>query len=273
MVGIEAVVTESTGSGQIQSVHRALKLLSFFAPGPNGQAPTRDDWSVSELARQSGLHKSVVARLMATLAADGFVVQDPKRRTYQVGPQAYAVGVAYKPHLALDRIARPIMEELTSRCGHASYIGVPTGADYMYVISVESTQSVRVTIEEGERRAYHTSAVGKILLADRSDEEIRELLGPDPLPPMTEKTITSVDDFLKDLESVRQTGIAYNWEESMLAAGSVAVGIRDSSGGVIGGLAICYPLHVVAENELGGLIDQVVDAGARISRQLKAKRL
>ncbi|MEA2526666.1 MAG: IclR family transcriptional regulator, acetate operon repressor, partial [Thermomicrobiales bacterium] len=85
------------GVGTVQSVQRALQLLSLFAPHRTRLAPRRTLWTVSDLARATGLHKSVVARLMATMALDGFVVQDPATKAYRIGPQAFAVGSAYEP--------------------------------------------------------------------------------------------------------------------------------------------------------------------------------
>ncbi|MCA9858842.1 MAG: helix-turn-helix domain-containing protein, partial [Thermomicrobiales bacterium] len=94
----------------IQSVQRALGLLSLFAPSRTHPVPQRKEWSVTELAKESGLHKSVVARLMATMAHDGFVIQNPTTRRYSIGPQAFAVGSSYEPLRVLDQIARPAME-------------------------------------------------------------------------------------------------------------------------------------------------------------------
>ena len=62
--------TAGARAGGIQSVRRALRLLASFTP-------ERPQWSVGALARATGLHKSVVTRLMATMALEGFVVQDP----------------------------------------------------------------------------------------------------------------------------------------------------------------------------------------------------
>ena len=223
---------------------------------------------MSDLARASGLHKSVVARLMATMAQDGWVVQDAVSRAYRVGPQAFAVGSAYEPLAVLDHVAKTTMEELTARCGHASYVGVPAGRHYVYLLAVESTRSIRVTIEVGESRDYHAGAIGKILLAGLPDERIREIVGPDPLPQLTSKTISSVTGLLDEIETIRRTGIAFNREETVLGGGSVAVGIRDKSGTTIAGLALSYPTHVVDEKELDAIISALREAGATISQRL-----
>lgn len=256
-------------AGTIQSVRRALRLLSLFAADPTSRTPHRRRWSVGDLARASGLHKSVVARLMATMALDGFVVQDPASRTYRIGPEAFAVGSAYEPYALLDQAARPAMEALTAECGHASYLGVPASDHYVFVLAVESTRSIRVSIGIGERRPYHAGAIGKALLAGLPDERIRAIVGPDPLPKMTPSTIDSVDRLLAELAEVRRSGIAYNREESILGAGSVAVAIRDGSGEPIAGLGIVYPTHVVAEREIAALAATVARAGREIERRLQ----
>jgi DNA-binding IclR family transcriptional regulator len=255
-------------TGAIQSVHRALHLLSFFAPHRMPHVPRRWQWSVSDLARASGLHKSVVARLMATMAIDGWVVQDSQTRMYQIGPQAFAVGSVYEPLTALDRVARPVMEALTARCDHASYLGVPAGRHYVFLIAVESTRSLRVTIEVGESRTYNSGAIGKILLAGVDDARIRELVGPDPLPKLTPRTIDALDALMAQINEIRRTGVAVNQEESILGVESIAVGVHDRRRDCVAGLAVVYPTHVVTEAETRALIAAVADAGAEISKRL-----
>lgn len=255
-------------SGAIQSVHRAMLLLSLFADRPR-QGRWRARWSISDLSRATGLHKSVVARLMATMAAHGFVVQDPISKAYSVGPEAFAVGSAYEPYAVLHQIARPVMESLTAECGHASYLGVPAEDHYLFLIAVESTRSIRVAIEVGERRHYHAGAIGKALLAGLTDERIREIVGPGPLPKMTAYTIDSVETLLSEVAEVRGSGIAYNRQESIIGAGSVAVGIRGAGGGLAAGLGIVYPTHVVTDREIRELAAMVARAGVEIERRLR----
>lgn len=257
-------------TGTVQSVHRALHLLSLFAPHRMPQLAQRRQWSISELARASGLHKSVVARLMSTMAIDGWVVQDPQTRMYQIGPQAFAVGSVYEPLTVLDRVARPVMEALTARWGHASYLGVPAGRHYVFLMAVESTRSLRVTIEVGESRTYNSGAIGKILLAGIDDARIRELVGPDPLPTLTPYTIDSIDDLMEQINEIRRTGVAVNQEESILGVESIAVGVHDRRHKCIAGLAVVFPTHIVSEKETNDLVDAVMRAGMEISQRLGA---
>jgi IclR family acetate operon transcriptional repressor len=256
-------------SGTIQSVRRATRLLSLFAADSTDRLPRRTQWSVSDLARATGLHKSVVARLMATMAQAGFVIQDPVSKAYSIGPEAFAVGSAYEPYTVLNHIARPVMESLTRECGHASHLGVPAADHFIFLIGVESIRSIRVSIEVGERRHYHAGAIGKALLAGLSDKRIREIVGPDPLPKITPYTIGSVAPLLAEIDEVRRTGIAYNRQESILGAGSIAVAIQDARGERVAGLGIVFPIHVVSDREIQELAATVAAAGQEIESRLR----
>lgn len=249
--------------GSIQSVRRALQLLSNFTQH-------RPQWSVGDLARATGLHKSVVTRLMATMALDGFVVQDRTSRAYTIGPQAFAVGNVYGPYTILDQIARPIMEELTRRSGHACALGVPTGRQFMYLIVIEGPRStpIRVTIEVGGRRPYHAAAIGKVLLAGMPPERAAALLRESPLVKVTPYTIDSVEQLLAELEEIRRTGIALSRQEAIIGAGAVATGITNTYGRCIAGLNVTYPIHLVTEQETTELGRLTMEATRKISQQI-----
>lgn len=248
-------------SGTIQSVARAMRLLGLFS----GQRPR---WSVSELARETGLHKSVVTRLMATMAGAGFVVQDPATRSYGVGAKAFAVGSTYRPHTILTQIAGPVMREVTERCGHATSLGVPAGERFVYLLVNESRRPVRVAAGTGEFRDYHANAIGKVLLAALPDDAVRALVGPDPLPTRTPFTIDRGECLLAELAEVRRTGIAFNRQEAVVGVGAVAAAIVEGGERSVAGLSIVYPSHLVDATEEADLIAAVKTAAAEISAHL-----
>lgn len=259
-----------SGAKPVQSVQRALRLLDMFAPYRTHEGQHRTRWSVSDLARATGLHKSVVARLMATMNGSGYVVQDPVTKTYGVGPQSFAVGNAYEPFAILNSVACPAMERLTAQCGHASYLGVPSGNHYVILIAVESRSSIRVSIKVGEQRPYHSGAIGKVLLASLPDERIREILGTDPLQQLTPYTIDSVNEVLHQVAELRVSGVAFNNQESILGAGSVAAGVHNLKGECIGGLVVVYPTHVVSVEEIEHLAGMVWQTAEEISAGLRS---
>jgi DNA-binding IclR family transcriptional regulator len=173
-----------------------------------------------DLSRETGLHKSVVTRIFATMAHEGFVVQDPESRVYSAGPKAFAVGSSYEPQAVLGQVARPVMRRVTEQCGHATSLGVPAGNHFIYLLVVEGTLPVRVAARVGEERDYHANSTGKILLAGMSDPEIRERVAAHPLRAHTEHTVVDFGQLMREIAEIRRTGMATNREEAMLGVGA-----------------------------------------------------
>ncbi len=245
------------------SVRRALRLLLAFDRHHSRR-------SVSELASATGLHKSIVTRLMATLAQDGFVVQEPATRRYMIGPMLFSVGSVYEPAAIYREVAEPVLNELALRCRYTCAFGVPVGAEVIMVAVAEPppANGIRVSMVVGSRRPMYIGSTGKVILSGLSDERVRAVLGDGALPAWTPKTPPTVGLLLSELAEIRRRGYATNREESVVGSGGVAAPVIDRSGAVTGGLCITFPVQFVSEQEMHGLAVHVVDAAQRISRQL-----
>src|SRR5258707_15622281 len=119
-------MSNGTDSGSYTSVRRALRLLQTF-----NRYHTRR--SVGELAQATGLHKSIVTRLMATMAHEGFVVQDPLTRRYMIGPMLFSAGSLYEPAAMYREVAEPVLNDLAANTGYTCGIGVPIGSEVYMV--------------------------------------------------------------------------------------------------------------------------------------------
>jgi DNA-binding IclR family transcriptional regulator len=224
---------------------------------------------VGDLSRTTGLNKSVVARLMTTMATEGYVIQDEQSKAYTIGPQVFAVGSVYEPRVLLDRLARSLMQELALASGQTCALGIPAGDQFMYVIVAENPRpaTVRVTVEAGRRRPYHSTAVGKILLANMPEDQRDSLLAA-PLAKMTAFTVDAVDKLRAELAEVLVTGIAYSEQESVLGVGAVAAGIRNATGVCIAGLNVVYPYQLIQGEARDNLARLTLETAHRISERV-----
>ena len=64
---------------ETRALDRGLQLLSTLAETPEGL-------SAPDLAEHNELNRATVYRLLSTLGARGYVVQDPESRRYSLGP-------------------------------------------------------------------------------------------------------------------------------------------------------------------------------------------
>jgi IclR family transcriptional regulator, acetate operon repressor len=197
----------------VQSVDRALLLLEVLAQG-GGRLP------ITELAGRSGLSLGTVHRLLASLAARGYVRQDDDRR--------YALGTALLPlgdaaTRLLSSWAVPYLSQLAERCGETANLAVLEDDHVIYVAQAPGRHRMRMFTEVGRRVLPHSTAVGKVLLAWQDPDHVRRVLLRLGLPVRTPHTLTTVAAFGAELSAVRERGWAVDDEEEELGVRCLAV--------------------------------------------------
>jgi DNA-binding IclR family transcriptional regulator len=90
---------------------RVVATMALLAERPDAQL------TLAELTRRLGVSKSTGHAILASLTAAGWVLRDPTRKTYRLGPGMVALGrQAAASFPALD-FARPLLVELSGRFG------------------------------------------------------------------------------------------------------------------------------------------------------------
>jgi len=204
-------------SGTVDSVVQALRLLRLL--------DQRGALTLTDLARLTGLTNSRCHRLLATLVEEGFVYRRDGEKIYRAVPSTTEpAGGASFPTLL--EAAFPVLRALAEQSGETSHLAVLARRSVYFLAGVESTQLLRVTSRVGTHIPVHTSAAGKAVLAYRTDEQVRALLGDDALPIRTDRTLSHVDELLAELHRARRLGYARNLSESETGMAVLAVPVR-----------------------------------------------
>jgi DNA-binding IclR family transcriptional regulator len=145
----------------VAAVERALAILGAFDEG----SPVL---TLAELASRTGLYKSTISRLLVSLRRCGFIERDGSGR-YCIGPQAWRVGSLFAVDLTLEKILRPIMEELSAatRETAAYYVPLPGAKPpmRMCILRVDPLRRIRDTFHVGNRLPIDIGAGGVIIRA------------------------------------------------------------------------------------------------------------
>lgn len=107
-------MSESTAA-QSTSLLKALRALFALEDAPEGKG-------VSDIARELGLPKSAVHRLLVTFQAHGFVQQEPRRRHYRLGPTLARLGLRAAEQFVPREVARPYLEALAQEMGETIFL-------------------------------------------------------------------------------------------------------------------------------------------------------
>jgi IclR family acetate operon transcriptional repressor len=235
-------------------LERAFDLLERMADA-GGEV------GLSELAGSSGLPLPTIHRLMRTLVATGYVRQQPNRR-YALGPRLIRLGESASR--LLGTWARPQLARLVEETGETANMALLDGDEVVYVAQVPSRHSMRMFTEVGRRVLPHSTGVGKALLAQLPDDEVRALLARTGMPAATEKTITSPGAFLKALAAVRADGYAVDDNEQEMGVRCLAVAVPDAP--TAAAVSISGPAGRVTE----AATERIVPVLQEVARNLSA---
>lgn len=149
----------------IASVSAALGVLKGVAAKPG--------IGLSELARSLGMQKSRTFRILDTLVAEGFVVQDADKG-YHLGMQAMILGHSARRGTGIISKAEGLIERLAEKFDENIQIRVRDGLVSVQIYARKSHQRLRVESSAGNRRPLGLGASGRLLLAHTPPEEIKD---------------------------------------------------------------------------------------------------
>jgi DNA-binding IclR family transcriptional regulator len=219
----------------IQVIERMMKLLDVLSY-------YHDPVSLKQLALETGLHPSTAHRILAAMAATGFVERaDPG--TYRLGIRLLELGNLVKSRINIRDSAMPLMQTLHERIGESVNLGVRQGDEIVYVERTSSGRSsIRVVHLVGARAPLHVTAAGKLYLAEESRDGLAEYARRTGLPGSTDTSITTLQGLEREIARVRVTGIAFDNEEIEAGLRCVAAPIRDDTGDLVAGLSVSAPV-------------------------------
>jgi DNA-binding IclR family transcriptional regulator len=88
----------------------------------------------------------------------------------------------------------------------------------------------------------------------------------------TRNTITSEEDFRKEIEAIRRSGYAIDDEEREEGLRCIGAPVRDSSGEVIAAVSIAGPVFRITRDRTASLAAAVVKSAGQISDALGYRR-
>ena len=221
--------------GLIGAVDNVLRLLRLFED--------HEMIRVNQVAREMGLSRSTVHRMLATLSHHQFVEQDELSRAYKPGPALVDIGLSVVSKIDIRAISHTALVSLRDLTGETAHLGIMRGdTSVLFLDSVESDQIVRTGSRTGRILPAHSTATGKVLLAERTDEEITALYPSGALEAPTPRALASVEELLEELAQVRRLGYAVNHGESEDDVAAVAAAVRDQRGRIRCALVTTAPL-------------------------------
>lgn len=228
------------------------------------------DLSITEVSEKLEMGKGTVHRILSTLRTRKFIQQDSKTKMYGLGVRTLEIGMAPKRERFLRKAMAPFLMELYETCRETVNAAVWEYNEIRYIYRLESAEMLRISITAGARFPGYCAATGKIFLSNFSDEDIRQIYGrKNAFKKLTEKTIDSIDELIREIEQVRIKKIAIDDEESLVGVYCVAAPIVSSKEEYVAAISISAPKNRVYSNTSATFATLVMETARKISNSLR----
>ena len=186
-----------------------------------------DGAGVSEIAERVDIPTSTAFDHLRTLEGHEFVVK--RGDQYEIGTRFLEIGGRARSADVLYRTAEPELRELAHETGEHANLMIEEFGRGVFLIKKKGGNAFNLDTHVGKRVTLQTTALGKAILSERSDEYIDEVVDRHGLPAATEETITDRTTLFEEIDEVRQRGFAVDDEERLPGVRCVAAPIAPSS--------------------------------------------
>jgi len=254
----------------IKSLRKALDILKLFLNSKS------EELSLTEIAVASKLTKSTVSRSLSTLTACGYLRQREKRGKYSLGAIYLEFSGVLKKRLKIRNVALPYLNELNRSLKEAVIFAAWNKGSVALVETfnevTNSNEPLKVVPSEGSKLPLHVSCLGKIILANMTEEELEKYYNNGNIECFTPNSITDINEMKNHLLVVKKEEIAFDDEEYHIGIRGLGAGIRDADGNLFGTIGVVAPSVRFTRARMRELVPAVKQCALNISAELGFKR-
>jgi DNA-binding IclR family transcriptional regulator len=195
--------------------------------------------TLAQLARETGTAKSTLHRVCSMMSERGWVARDSRSGHIELGPRVAWLARA-TPLSPLTAGFHGVAGRLMARHNETTCLTVLDGRDSVFIAKEETTHAVRLMTAVGSRLPAFAAASGRVMLADRPEEEVAALYDGCDLETPTGRRLDGLDELLRILSEARRRGYAENIDETSLGLHCLAAPVGPP-GRVVAAITLCVP--------------------------------
>lgn len=223
----------------VAAVERAIAILDAFQDAQ----PTL---TLAELSDKTGLYKSTILRLIQSFINNGYLVRN-SRGEFHVGPKPLMLANRFQSAIQPEDIVLPILQELVDKTKESASYSVRQDNLRICVYRIDSPKMLRDHGRPGDVAPLDRGAVGRIFLAFSNPSN-------------------------KKYAEIRKRLFAVTYGELEAGMIGLASPVFDSSGEVIGAIALTGPETRFDKKTVGKMEKELVHAAYTLTGRLGGDR-
>lgn len=254
---------ETSSPRRLKSVMQAFDIIDYLR--------TEGPVTLSEIATDFDIPASTAHIHLSTLVESGYVLKDDNY--YRCSLLFLRTGGQLRNQVPLYRAAKSEVDDLQEQVGEIANVGMEENGYMVQLYKTETVESIDDNAPTGAYFHLHTTATGKSILSQFSEDTINGIIERRGLSKSTEKTITSKEELLAELQETRERGYSINRGEHYTGVCAIGTPILNGSEEVLGAISISGPLSRISEDRIeNDLVPELLDKRNIIELKLKQNR-
>jgi IclR family transcriptional regulator, KDG regulon repressor len=251
---------------ELKTIEKAILVLKCFTEWDSSLGTT-------ELAKKLGTNKPAMSRILTTLKKHDFLEQEPGTRRYRLGSGMARIARSFIRYMNSEivTVAKPIVDKLRDEVGETIHVEILSGNNIYLAYVAKTSNRISLTVDVGYQSKPHVHAGAKAIVAFSEPDEIEKWLA-GSLPKLNENTITDREKLRELFRKIRQTGIAYDWQENLIGINAIAAPIFDHKDIAIAAITIVVPSYRMSKKWDSHFIKMLRDSANNISSGLHSSR-
>lgn len=244
---------------RVQSIDRALSILETLS--------NYESLSLIEISKKVNLHKATTYRLVNSLLDNGYIKKDPITKQYHISLKLFELGNRRVQNIDFLNVAKSMIRQLAIEIDQTVHLVIEDNNEVLYIDKYDPTGNEnRMQSKIGMKAPMYCTAVGKAILATKTNSKISQYWENIKIQELTNNTITDLKDFLNEIEIIRKNGYALDDEEN--EQGIVCVGATFSSFKAIaaGAISVSMPVSDIEKKPL--FVKKVLETTEKTSKLL-----
>lgn len=220
-----------------ETVAKALRIIDTFLENSAGH-------TLAALSARTGINKSTILRLCATLEEAGLLQRD-RSMAYVLGHKVWQLALIYQRQFRLEELIRPFLCRLRDETKESASFYVRNGGVRVCLFRENSRHRICHHVEEGTQFPLRQGVVGRVLLAYCGESG-------------------------REHEAIRREGYFMAQGREPLTS-SVAVPVHTRDKKLVGAVVVSGPSSRFTEQAQRDALKKLIACAAAISERLPAE--
>ena len=195
-----------------------------------------------EIHNKLGINKASLSRILNSILINGYIRKDPTTQKFSLSIKTFELGVNSVRKLSYTNLIKPHLEELSQKLNVIAQFSIEYENEIMCIESFDSNDKNVFSIytKVGQKSPIYSTSAGKSILSTYTNEEIKSKWQSLNVQQLTPNTITTLDEFLNNINQIREKKYALDMEENEIGLFCIGCALKNYNNQPIGAISLSF---------------------------------